>query len=264
MPEDARVWLLGGFQVTVGGVPVELTAGGDRLVALLACRRDVLPRHVVAGLLWPDVSDGRAQANLRSALYRLPEQCRRGLVVSSARRVGLASGVQVDLAAAVAAAERLVNGAAVPADLAGGGMVRGLLVFDVLPDWYELDWVIEERESFRQLRLHALEILCKRLAETGWYGGAVAAGLAAVRAEPLRESAHRALITAHLEEGNYGEAARQYQRCRMLLREELGVDPSPRLQQLLGDARWLPRQRDGAATPRVAALPNVGRGCGTH
>ncbi len=59
------------------------------------------------------------------------------------------------------------------------------------------------------------------------------AGLAAVSAEPLRESAHRALIAVHLHEANYGEAVRQYERCRTMLREELGISPSPRLRDLL-------------------------------
>jgi DNA-binding SARP family transcriptional activator len=66
-----------------------------------------------------------------------------------------------------------------------------------------------------------------------------------VRAEPLRESAHRALVMVHLHEGNYGEALRQYQRCRALLHDELGIDPSPRLHDLVfGTAR-----RDTLATP---------------
>jgi DNA-binding SARP family transcriptional activator len=54
-----------------------------------------------------------------------------------------------------------------------------------------------------------------------------------VAAEPLRESAHRALIGAHLAEGNPGEALRQYQLFRGLLGRELGIEPSPRIRALL-------------------------------
>ena len=57
---------------------------------------------------------------------------------------------------------------------------------DLLPEWYE-DWVLVERERFRQLRLHALEAICERFTEEGKYGLALEAGLAAVAAEPLRE-----------------------------------------------------------------------------
>jgi DNA-binding SARP family transcriptional activator len=97
--------------------------------------------------------------------------------------------------------------------------------------------VLLERERFHQLRLHALEALCDRLTTAGRYGEAIDAGLAAVTAEPLRESAHRVLIKAHLAEGNQGEADRQYQLCRRLLRDELGVDPSNALRALLSRDR---------------------------
>ena len=62
---------------------------------------------------------------------------------------------------------------------------------------------------------------------------ALEAALSAVRAEPLRESAHRVLIRVHLAEGNRGEAIRQYELCRRLLRERLGVEPTEQLERLL-------------------------------
>ena len=34
---------------------------------------------------------------------------------------------------------------------------------DILPDWYEDDWVLAAREHFYHLRLHALEAMCERL-----------------------------------------------------------------------------------------------------
>ena len=60
------------------------------------------------------------------------------------------------------------------------------------------------------------------------------AALLAVAAEPLRESAHRALLQAHIAEGNMGEALRDYGRYRDLLRRELGVAPSPLIERLVG------------------------------
>ena len=91
-----------------------------------------------------------------------------------------------------------------------------LLSRDLLPDWYD-DWVAVERERFRQLRVHALERLCDRLVEAERFGEAIEAGLAAMKSEPLRESAHRALVRAHLAEGNRSEALAQYRRFKALL-----------------------------------------------
>jgi DNA-binding SARP family transcriptional activator len=110
---------------------------------------------------------------------------------------------------------------------------------DILPDWYEEDWVVLHRERYHQLRLHALEAMCDRFTAARRYGEAVEAGLAAVRAEPLRESAHRTLVRAHLAEGNRFEANRQYHNCRRLLHAELGLEPSPGLRELI--AQEIPR-----------------------
>jgi DNA-binding SARP family transcriptional activator len=73
----------------------------------------------------------------------------------------------------------------------------------------------------------------------------VEAGLAAVRAEPLRESAHRTLVRAHLAEGNRFEANRQYHNCRRLLQAELGLEPSRGLRELI--AQEIPRAASAVA-----------------
>jgi len=96
---------------------------------------------------------------------------------------------------------------------------------DLLPDWSE-DWVLMERERYHQLRLRALEALCRRLSAKGRFGQAVQAGLAAVSGEPLRESARRALIEAHLAERNLAAALREYEAFGQLLQSELGIGPS--------------------------------------
>jgi DNA-binding SARP family transcriptional activator len=89
-----------------------------------------------------------------------------------------------------------------------------------------------ERERFRQLRLHALEALCEQLTLDGRFGQAVDAGLAAVAAEPLRESAHRVVISAYLAEGNKVEAVRQFKFYQQLARQELDVQPSALMRDL--------------------------------
>jgi DNA-binding SARP family transcriptional activator len=225
-----HVELLGGFVLMEHGQHLDIGPAGERTVALLAIRGKPLPRRRVAGLLWPNCADGRALANLRSTLHSLTPRST-GLLVSGQKHLGLDAAVSVDLRSAKVAGERILSGQAQSEDLSAS--VRELLSQDVLPGWHEEAWVLLEREAFRQVRLHALEVACQLLADLGRYGDAIAAGLAAVGAEPLRESAHRALITAHLRESNYGEAVAQYERCRTLLRDELGVAPSPLLRALL-------------------------------
>jgi DNA-binding SARP family transcriptional activator len=224
--------LLGGFELRLGDEAVAITIGPQRLAAFLALHEGRLPRTHVAGVLWPEVLTRRANANLRAALWRLPPTCRR-LIHVSAHHLQLAAGAVVDLHATVALARRLLDRSERCQNDDLGGTAREDLSRDLLPTWYDDDWVLAEREQFHHLRLHALEALCDRLTTAGRYGEAVDAGLSAVRAEPLRESAHRVLIKAHIAEGNYGEASRQYQVCRHVLLDELGVEPSARVRDLL-------------------------------
>lgn len=95
------------------------------------------------------------------------------------------------------------------------------------------NWDRVTHRTYHQLRLHALEAMSERLTTAGRHGEAVAAGQASVRAEPLRESTHRALVNAHLGADNQGAALREYVQCRRVLLDELGLEPSVALRNLL-------------------------------
>jgi DNA-binding SARP family transcriptional activator len=107
------------------------------------------------------------------------------------------------------------------------------LVGELLPGWSD-EWVLLERERQRQISLHVLDALCERWAADRCYEKAVRAGLAAVAAEPLRESSNRALIRAFLAEGNPTEALRHFSMYRQVLRTQLSLEPSPQLADLVG------------------------------
>jgi DNA-binding SARP family transcriptional activator len=143
----------------------------------------------------------------------------------------LLPAIEVDSRLVAAIARRIVGNGDESATKDADDLIRA---GELLPDWYD-DWVMIERERLRQLRLHALEIVCRRLAAVRLFGPAVDAGLAAVLDEPLRESAQRALIEAHLAEGNRSEAIRQYNSYRERLYTELRLEPSPGLRRLALD-----------------------------
>jgi DNA-binding SARP family transcriptional activator len=213
----SRVVLLGGFQLVDGEAQVALAEGSQRLLALLALRGGPMKRVLVAGTLWPDVTEARAYASLRSALSRLYGVVRDAVEVNPSD-VRLASKVRVDLRESQALAHRLLDAINQPleaADLSRTAIAA--LSRELLPDWYD-DWTLLEAEDWRQLRLHALEAL---------------AALLAVRADPLRESAHAALIRVHLAEHNRSEALREFKRYRELLRAGLDIEPTAELRELV-------------------------------
>ncbi|MFF5897895.1 BTAD domain-containing putative transcriptional regulator [Streptomyces argenteolus] len=248
----ARIGVLGGFGLWVGGDPVTVPVGSEKVLAFLALRcRAAVPRPLVAGTLWPEASERCAHADLRAALARLNHRGRQALDVTAAE-VRLAPGTSVDLHHVRRTAQLLVDPTAEPAGAAGvpGAPLEIVRVLsaELLPGWYE-DWALSEAEEWRQLRLHALETLAGRLRTAGRYAEAIAAAQAAVHAEPLRESGQTCLVMAHLSDGNLSEALNAFTRYARRLRDELGLDPPEHLYRLVsGCAR-----ASGTATPGESA-----------
>jgi DNA-binding SARP family transcriptional activator len=238
----ARVVLIDGFGLHLGAprrpeTVVDLPRGVQRLVAYLGLSRRPA-RSAVAGALWPEASESLAHSSLRSSLWRL-QKASPGLVDVSGGALALAGGVRVDV-------RELTTWAQVALDPRTD--VDGVLPFDVgrsgdlLPGWYD-DWVLLEREGLRQLWMHAFEALADKLSRAGRYGEAVQAAHTAIRAEPLRETAHRALVRTHLAEGNVTEAFRAYESFRAFLLGELGVAPTATMQALVSGVRRSSRER---------------------
>ncbi|OLR93314.1 AfsR/SARP family transcriptional regulator [Actinokineospora bangkokensis] len=205
------VRLLGGFALAVDGAAVPVLPGAQRLVALVALADGPLRRSRAAALLWPAASPARAASCLRSTLYRVARACR-DVLSAEGDRLAVNPAVQVDVHLV-----RTVAVGATPAPLPLG---------ELLPGW-EDRWVQEERDRLHHTRLRALERLSAAYRDRGEHLLALQAADAAVRTDPLRESAHRELIRVHLAGGNHADAMRQYRYCSSLLRAELGVRPSP-------------------------------------
>jgi DNA-binding SARP family transcriptional activator len=259
--------LLGEFTLRVKEGPIVVRRAQQRLLAFLAVSRRPVSRGALSQRLWEAVDDRRGSSALRSNLWRLPRPTGVPLVTTNGTHVALSDAVVVDLWTREHIAKLLRRprpgadvqgpqgghggqgahgeGAAPPAtpvvEDAGDPGVFGeelaeshaMWTEDLLPEWSE-DWLMVEQESYRQLRLHALENLSEQLRGIGQYAPALTAALAAVHADPLRESAHRQVIAVHLEEGNSAEALRQFHAYRRRLAHELGLPPSPAIRGLVG------------------------------
>jgi DNA-binding SARP family transcriptional activator len=218
----SQLHLLGGFHLVVEGARVRVQPSGQRLLALLGLR-GACPRVLAAGTLWGDVPERKALACLRTTIWRLRII---GLLVSEPASdmlrspPGLPADVN-DLPGVVAAWRAAAPTGSPPASQ------------ELLPGWYE-DWVILERERVRQALIHRVEWHADRAIRDGDPHGGVEWGLLAVRIDPLRESAHRLVIRAHLAAGNTGEARRHFASVLLLMHTELGVPPSNQLRELAG------------------------------
>lgn len=211
--------LLGRFKLSVGARVAHLPLQAQRLVAYLAVTESPAPRHPLAERLWPFAGQGRAQGNLRTALWRVRHEAPSCVTVDY-ETVELHSRVIVDYRELF---RHHRSGYQPWGDENRAAL--GQLSSDLLPGWDE-EWLIIARERARQVRMRSLEQLSQWYLTSGNIAAAIEAAFGSIEIEPLRESAHLALIEAHVAEGNLAEAAHQAARFKDQLHRELGITPS--------------------------------------
>lgn len=95
------------------------------------------------------------------------------------------------------------------------------------------DWSSLQREQLSQAYLVMCRILAEHYMESQHYQEAAQWATALLKEDRCNEVAHRLLIQIYAAQGRRSEAHQQYQRCEMMLREELGVQPMPETQRAL-------------------------------
>ena len=235
----ARIQLCGRFVADIDGSRIEDTLPGRRgrvLFAYLVLNRGrPLPREKLLMAGWGE--DAPAEAG--NALSVLLSKLRHGLGAEHLRgraeiELLLPSAIFVDVEAALEGAHRAESCIAEgrwaqawgPAGIAYHVATRPFLT------GLEASWIDEWRRRLEEVRLRGLE--CFAAAGLGLGGPALAQAEERARMltelAPYRETGHRLLMEALARRGNVAEALRAYERLRVLLREELGIAPSPAVQ----------------------------------
>lgn len=234
------VRLLGGFEVTVDGIPVPAAAWTRRqaitLVKLLALApRRRLHREQVIDALWPASSIDEAAPRLHKAAHYARRVLGPGSVVLQREQVVLFPDNDIDVDV-----DRFTNLAAAAlerADAAAAGLAVDAYGGDLIPeDRYE-EWAAGSRERLRQTYLQVCR-LAGRWSEL-------------VTADPTDAQAHLALMRDHAVRGDRRGALRQFERLDRALHQELGGRPSDEA-LALRDALLDPPPASGAS-------PLVGR-----
>ncbi|WP_433364738.1 AfsR/SARP family transcriptional regulator [Actinoplanes sp. CA-142083] len=240
MPEPSRVQLCGTFAVELRGRRVEHALRGRQgrlLFAYLVLQRGQhVSRDALIDALWGDEPPPSAGNALNALISKARTIVEPDVIVG---RAGLClvlpepATVDVEMAlAAVHAAESAVargdwRAAWAPALTAHFVARRGFLPEAEAP-WSEV-W----RRRLAEVDVRALESYATACLELG--GTELAAAERAARRliehVPLRETAHLLLMRALVARGNVAEALAQYEHLRAVLRDELGVSPSPALQE---------------------------------
>jgi DNA-binding SARP family transcriptional activator len=261
-----HVSLLGEQSITGGGGDgAGSRTRSSRSVALVAFlvvhAGSPQPRQRIAGLFWPESTDGQALTNLRRELHQLrqvlgdepslvvtpadlcwrdTETCRVDLRVFSAER-------EAALMAAAAGDDEgvLAHAAGAIAEYRG----------DLLPGGYE-DWLLDARSEIERQCVGLCDLLGETRARGGDLTGAVDVARRRIQLQPLEEVGYRTLMQLQAELGDRAGAVSTYHHCASVLERELGVAPDVSTREVF--QRLMAHARPAARPPETAG-PAAGR-----
>jgi predicted ATPase/DNA-binding SARP family transcriptional activator/DNA-binding CsgD family transcriptional regulator len=269
-----RVWLFGGFRVSVGSRTIDenqwrlrKASGLIKLLALSPGHR--LHRERVMDLLWPDLDPRAAANNLNQVLHH----ARQTLVPANApgaSRHLLLRGEQLALCpdgplwVDVEAFQKASTVARRAREPAAYRAAIDLYAGELLPEDRFEEWTESHRQELRRTFLSLLVELAGLYEERGEEEPAAQALQRALAEEPTNEQAHVGLMRLYALSGRSGEALRQYVRLSEALSRELGAEPSASTRALseeIASGRFpaAPTQPAGSPTEETA-----GGGEGTH
>lgn len=241
-----RIFLTGQVAIETPDSRVdERVFGGHQVRLVLAYlvieRQRPVHREELAEALWPSTMPPtwgpavRALVSKARGLFLLAGVTAREAVTHSlgCYQVHLPENAVVDTEVAASAVEAAEQALRTEPDRAWGPALAAASVArrTFLPG-EEGAWVNVQRNRLHALLLRALQALSDSRFRRGEYELALVAAEEAVSLAPFRDSAHRQLMRAHAAAGDRAEALRDYERYRVLMAHELGVDPSSAIRAL--------------------------------
>ena len=251
------ILLLGSPQLCLDQRSLPLPRRKSRaLVYYLAAQPGPVRRERLLALLWPEHERPSAQHSLRTMLHGLRQALGPALIVTD-EALALEPRTEVDARRFVA---ELTRSPSEPQRLqATLDLYRGDFLADfTLPDSPEFDnWVMAERERYRQLAVRGLTTLAQQHARRNEWPAALTTITRAIDLDPLREDVQATAMQLQYLSGDRTGAIRRYEQLRKLLDDELGLPPTVETQAVY-DAIIKERLRPEAVVP-VPAEPELPR-----
>jgi DNA-binding SARP family transcriptional activator/tetratricopeptide (TPR) repeat protein len=262
-----RIRLLGRFAVEHDGQEIALGAFGGRLarrlLRLLALRRgNLIPKDLIASVLWPDDPPADPAGNIEVLVSRI----RRAMGDRTLIRMGPGGYVLADADRCRVDAEEFLaavqDGRAALAARPGEALASFRTALDIwrgepLPEDTYTDWAQADRRHLWMAYLEALDgAATAALERIGAAGTAEAASWArqALAAEPLRESSVLLLVRGLAAAGDPAGALTAFDEYRDRLATETGLKPTPQAREIR--QRILAGQQEaGQPDPCHAARP---------
>jgi len=233
-------------------VPVPTAKMRALLAYLAASPRTTKSRRRLAGLLWANRDEERARQSMRQMLsnFRRSPGCDVLLAADEDDIAVNPALVAVDHAALVAASGQTdIAGLSAVAELYRGDFAAGLEIGES-----EFDaWLDTERARCREAAIAVFDRLVRALADRGRHEDALRHAVRLAEIDPLREESLRLVMMQEAIVSGRASAMRRYEAFRILLREELGIQPEAATLRLLDDLR---RGDAGEPAPAVVVAAN--------
>jgi DNA-binding SARP family transcriptional activator len=237
-PPQLTIQGLGSMQVRLDGRPVTEPEWQSRklvrdLFFVLLAHPDGLIKGEIGVLLWPDASPAQVDLRFKNGIYRLRRALGRDVVLfdENVYRFNWALDyeydVEVFLEQLAQAREAPDPSEQVTAYQAAIHLYKG----SYLPEM-EGTWVWPERERLRQAYVEAISELAEFHLATGKYEVTLEYCQRVLALDPWLEEAHRLAMRTYATMGNRAAVARQFDRCRQALLEEINAPPSPQTEAL--------------------------------
>lgn len=245
--------VLGPLHIALADAPiVKLESDKTRaLLVYLAMEADrAHRRETLIGLLWADFPEETARHNLRQALFNLRQAIgdrtahppylfitRDEIQFNPASEYDLdAAEFDAHLAACASHPHQRLETCATCAsqmqqavDLYRGKFLQEFFLEDSAE--FE-EWALARREATHQRALDALTHLANYYEQHGDLAATRRCALRQLELDPWREQAHRQMMRVLVMEGQREAALVQYETCRHVLVQELGVEPSVETREL--------------------------------
>jgi predicted ATPase/DNA-binding SARP family transcriptional activator len=239
--------LLGAYTVMLDDQPLttfELDKARALLAYLAVEARRPHRRETLAGLLWPDIPDASARQSLRQALFSLRQtigdqatQPPFLLVTRDTIQFNPASDHTLDVAIfntrlsacdahrhiGLEICEECARHLTQASELYRGPFLHDFALTD--SEAFE-EWAVLTRESLHRRALDALLHLAGYHARRRDHPATLRYARRQLELDPWHEEAHRQVMRALASDGRRSEALAQYEHCRRVLANELGVEPS--------------------------------------
>ena len=221
---------------------LEASKDQELLSYLLIHRDRPHSREGLASLLWGDTSTEKSKKYLRQALWHLHAALNSdnelGTEVLMVDHDWLSLTPHSNLWTDVDVFERAFAGAEGVAgrqlDTEKAHALKDAVSLyndDLLPGYYQ-EWILFERERLQNMYLLMLDKLIVYLQYQGEYEVAQGYGATILRYDPARERTHRQLMHLYSLAGDRTSALRQFERCALALKQELGVKPEKKTVEL--------------------------------